>query len=228
MTDFATGTTAIFANGEYEDDAYYLRRFEQAERVIAADGGFVFLHRHGLLPEVLIGDFDSLDAPLVAAAEAAGVDVMRRPTRKDQTDTELAVAEALKRGARRIELVGALGGAPDHLLGHIGVLRWLEQRGHPARIASPGLVLRVFWSPAVVAVAAPAGSRVSLVALSPTAVVTMHGFDYAVTNAPLAAESCLGLSNAVAEGAGPARLELKAGVLLAMVFDGEARLERRF
>jgi thiamine pyrophosphokinase len=220
-------TTAIFANGEYEDDAYYQERFARATRVIAADGGYAFLHRHGLTPEALVGDFDSLPEDLVAAADAAGVAIVRRPARKDQTDTELAVAEALERGARAIELLGALGGRPDHLLGHVAVLRGLELRGVPAWIASPRLVLRVFWAPTSVTLDAPPGVVVSFQSLAPTSVLTLRGLEYAVTNAPLAAESCLGLSNVVAAGPEPARFVLKAGVIIATVWDGDERFGRR-
>jgi len=210
--------TAIFANGDYEDDEFYLRRFDAADRVIAADGGLAFLHRHGRWPEAVIGDFDSAPAEMVAAARAAGVAVVTRPVRKDQTDTELAVALAVEQGAHEIELLGALGGAPDHVFGHIAVLRNLAQRGRVGRIASPGVAMRVFWSPAAVTLASPVGTRVSFVALSPTAVATLRGFEYEITNAPLAAEVCLGLSNAVA---GEARFEVKAGVLLVLVFNGD-------
>jgi thiamine pyrophosphokinase len=220
-------TTAIFANGDYEDDAYYLERFARARRVIAADGGYAFLHRHGLAPEALVGDFDSLPEDLVAAADAAGVTIVQRPTRKDQTDTELAVAEALERGTRAIELLGALGGRPDHLLGHVAVLRGLEQRGVPAWIASPGLVLRVFWAPASVTLDSPPGTIVSFQSLAPTSVLTLRGFEYVATNAPLNAESCLGVSNVVADGPGPPRFVLKAGVVVATVSAGDERFGRR-
>ena len=80
------------------------------------------------------------------------------------------------------------------------------------------MAARVFWSPAELHLTAPIGTRVSLMALSPAAVVTLRGLEYELTNVPLRADRCVGLSNTVtAEGA---RIELFSGVLLVMVYDG--------
>lgn len=212
-------TGAVFLNGDYEDDAYYLRARERASLVVAADGGHAFLRKHGLWPDLLVGDFDSLDGALLREAQEADVEILRRPVRKDQTDGELAVAEACARATGEIVLLGALGGDFDHLLGHVCVLRGLAQSGRAARIAAPGMAVRVFYGPHEVALGSPVGTRVSLISLSPNAVVTLRGLEYPVTNAPLAATSCLGVSNAVA--APGATVALAAGVLAVLVFDGD-------
>jgi len=212
-------TAAIFLNGEYEDAAYYLRARERASFVVAADGGHAFLRRHDLWPDLLVGDFDSLDGELLQEAQEANVEIVRRPVRKDQTDGELAVAEACARTSGEIVLLGALGGDLDHLLGHLCVLRGLSQTGRGARIAAPGLAVRVLCGPHEVGLGAPVGTRVSLVSLSPDAVVTLRGLEYPLTNAPLPATSCLGVSNAVAVPG--ATVALVGGVLALMVFDGD-------
>lgn len=215
-------STAIFLNGEYEDDGFYVARYREAGLVIAADGGHAFLRRHDLWPQVVIGDFDSLDAALVREACDAGIEVVRHPTRKDATDAELAVAEALARSGDEVVLLGALGGDFDHQLGHISLLRGIAESGRAARIASPGLAVRVLCAPATVVLTAAPGTRVSLVSLSPTAVVTLRGLEYPLTEAPLPATSSLGLSNAVA--APGATVTLVGGVLVIMVCDDGERL----
>lgn len=218
-------TCAILLNGEYEDDAYYLRQIEAARVVVAADGGHRFLRRHDRWPQVLIGDFDSLEPELVAEAREAGVDVVAYPVRKDQTDAELAVEWAVSRHPDDLVLLGGFGGAVDHVMGHVCVLRGLASRGRAARIASPALAATVLWAPARLRLGAPPGTRASLVALSPTAVLTLRGFEYGLTNAPLSAASCRGLGNGVAtEGA---RISLVSGLLLAMVYDGHETFGRR-
>jgi thiamine pyrophosphokinase len=212
-------TTAIFLNGTYEDDAFYLERFRDATFVIAADGGHAFLHRHGRWPHLLVGDFDSLDAGLVREAQSAGVEVVRHPVRKDSTDAELAVAEARARRDEPIVLLGALGGAFDHQLGHVVVLRGLAEAGCDARLVAPGFTMRVAVGPSIVTLSAPVGVRVSLVSLTAVAVVTLRGLEYPLVSAPLPATSSLGLSNAVA--ASGATIELEDGVLVIMVCDDD-------
>ncbi len=210
-------TCAIFLNGEYEDEGFYLRQYAAAHVVVAADGGHAFLRRHDLWPQLLIGDFDSLDGALVAEARAAGVEVVEHPSRKDETDAELAVAQVASRCRDEIVLLGALGGRLDHVMGHVCILRGLAARGRAARIVAPGLAATVLRAPAAVRLAAAVGTRLSVVALSSDVVLTLLGLEYELADERLPADVCRGLSNRVS--APGARLELADGLLLAMVFD---------
>ncbi|SIQ69399.1 thiamine pyrophosphokinase [Rhizobium sp. RU35A] len=86
-------------------------------RVIAADSGIRHASLLGLSPELWVGDFDSTDAAL--AAQWSRVERHRYPANKAATDGEIAVAEAIDRGARRLILIGALSGErSDHALQH--------------------------------------------------------------------------------------------------------------
>jgi thiamine pyrophosphokinase len=215
-------TVAVLLNGDYEDDAWYLRQVDAAQAIVAADGGHAFLRRHSRWPALLVGDFDSLDAGLLAEARAAGVAVVEHPVRKDETDAELAVAAAEARFDGELVLLGALGGALDHLLGHVSVLRGLAARGRAARIAAPGLAATVVRAPARLRLGAASGVRVSVLALSDGVVLTLRELEYELTAEPLPATVCRGLRNRIA---GPdARLELAGGEALVMVFDGAAEL----
>lgn len=84
-------------------------------RFIAADGGMRHATALGVVPELWVGDFDSTPADLSGAFP----DVPRQPypAAKAQTDGEIAIEEAIRRGARRLILAGALGGErSDHAL----------------------------------------------------------------------------------------------------------------
>ncbi|GAB4504484.1 MAG: thiamine diphosphokinase [Anaerolineales bacterium] len=114
--------TVIFANG-------HLPRLEAArallrpqDTLIAADGGARHLLALGLLPHLLVGDLDSLDAASLSHLEAAGVDIYRYPTDKDETDLELALRHALEREPESILIVGALGGRLDQTLANLSLL----------------------------------------------------------------------------------------------------------
>ena len=121
--------TVVFLNGDYEDAGYYRRWFEDGEHIVAADGGAAFLINRGMYPDVLVGDFDSLPARLLEQAARVGVEIVRFPKRKDRTDAELAVDEAVRRGAGELILVGALGRSLDHTFGNVTVLRRLAADG---------------------------------------------------------------------------------------------------
>lgn len=198
--------------------AYYRAWAERADLVIGADGGCAFALAVGVTPDIVVGDFDSLPPEPLERARAAGATIVRHPVHKDFTDAELAVNEALVRGCDEIVLAGALGGAADHLLGNLAVLRRLAEQGVAARIVSPELAARVLCAPASIALAAPPGTRASLIAFSASAEVTLSGFEYGLVRGTLAAAACRGLGNTIAGP--PARVEVHAGTVLVFVYDG--------
>jgi thiamine pyrophosphokinase len=104
-----------------------LRQQLAGARVIAADGGMAHAAALGVEPELWIGDFDSSDADLVARYEH--VARQTHPPAKDTTDGELAIAEAVARGAGEIFLVGGLGGQMDHAFAHLMLLLRSHGRG---------------------------------------------------------------------------------------------------
>jgi thiamine pyrophosphokinase len=205
----------VFLAGDHGDPAWHRALAARADLVLAADGGALFLTSAGVRPDAVVGDLDSLDPGLAARLEAGGVEVVLHPVRKDVTDGELAVEEALRRGAGEVVLTGALG-ALDHTLGHLAILRRLAARGVPARMAAPGLSVTVLAAPASVALSSPAGTRVSLAPLGVDAGVTLHGLDYPLDHGALPADACLGLGNHVAAD-GAATIVVHQGVVAALV-----------
>jgi len=147
--------------------------------------------------------------------EAIGVELVRHPVRKDVTDGELAVEEALRRGAEEVVLAGATG-ALDHMLGHIAILRRLAAHGIAARLAGPDLSVTVLVAPAAAGLAAPAGVRVSVVPLGGDATVTLRGLDYALDRGVLPVDACLGIGNMVS-AAGEAAVDVHAGTVAVLV-----------
>ncbi len=94
--------------------------------VVAADAGADTAVALGLRPDLAVGDFDSIGPGGLARLRAAGIPIEAAAAAKDESDTELAVLAAVRRGADALTIVGGLGGRPDHLLANIGLL------AHPA------------------------------------------------------------------------------------------------
>ncbi len=208
---------AVFLDGDYDDSVYFRGWATESDVVVAADGGARFLLEQGIRPDVVVGDFDSLPADDVERLEAAGVELLRHPVRKDRTDGEMAADEALRRGARELVLAGALG-ALDHTLGHLAILQRLATRGVAARLAAPRLTVRVLAAPGEARLDAPTATRVSVVPLQGDALVSLQGFDYALDRGVLPRDACLGLGNAVVAAA---RIVVHEGVVGVLVEDGD-------
>lgn len=211
---------ALFLNGDYAADPDFYRRLAgSADLVVAADGGAERLALLGVRPDVAVGDFDSLCGARLEELTAAGVRIVRHPTRKDQTDAELAVREALRAGARIIDIAGALGGAFDHSLGSLALLRHLAGIGVAARLVEPSLSVTVAVAPRRLVLAAAPGSRFSCLPLTRRAVVSLAGFDYELDHTALRADACRGVGNRVARAGAEIVLHAGAAALTVEALD---------
>lgn len=121
---------------------------EDGDFVIAADNGLTWLTRLGIVPDYVIGDYDSLSIEgqeTLRELQAADPErVMTLPVEKDDTDTMAAAREGLRRGYRTFYLYGALGGARlDHTLANIQTLAFLKENGARAYIMDEHCMLFV-------------------------------------------------------------------------------------
>ena len=121
---------AVVALGGDADPTHVRHVLARAQLVVAADGGAAHVEAAGGVCDVIVGDQDSVASTTLDRARAAGADILDFPTAKDATDGELALREALSRGASSITIIGALGGPRvDHLLANVALLAHPDLRG---------------------------------------------------------------------------------------------------
>lgn len=205
--------------------------------VLAADGGYRALYSLGYMPDLLLGDFDSLgDLPL-----PPDLPVLRFPARKDDTDTGLALRHGLDRGYRDFALYGCAGGRVDHLLANLQSMARVSRLGAAIRLAAPQYDAWALTGPAPRASApAPGGpapnaptpaapdAPAAVLALPPrpggTLVsvfcqgdraegVTLAGLAYPLSDAALTGDFPLGVSNRRLDGQ-RATVAVRRGTLL--------------
>ncbi len=109
----------IILNGECSDCTYLFNQLKKYDLIICADGGYKHLKSFDVLPDAVLGDFDSVDEP-------KGVHTIRYPVEKNMTDGEIAIEYALEKGADEIVLSCALGGRVDHEMANIFLLTRYE------------------------------------------------------------------------------------------------------
>lgn len=188
-------------------------RVPRGSQVVAADGGWRLCRAMGLCPSELVGDFDTLTPEEVGLAQAEGTNVHAFPSDKDQSDLELAIVKAHQMGARRMSLLGALGGQWDHCLANLlAPLSLCHSLGVWARLVTVDAEIYLL-SPGAYQLADRAGTRVSLAALSEVAEgVDLSGFLYPLQKGRITRRQTLGLANRVVEGL--ATVGLGSGELL--------------
>ena len=180
------GLCVIVSGGEYCELPDELRG---ADCVIACDRGWQYAEKLGLTPDLVVGDFDSAPPP------AMGAPVRRVPTRKDDTDTMLAVRHALEQGWRDVAICCAFGGRLDHTLANLQSGAYIAAHGGRARLLGVDTDARIF-ADGEETFPRREGWSLSVFALSDSCVgVTIRGTKYECEDAALTNAFPLGVSN---------------------------------
>ncbi len=81
----------------------------------AADGGYRYAKRFCQTPQVVLGDFDSIEQPNIP-------NLLVFPQEKDETDAEIALNLGIKNGYSDIWLIAPFGGRMDHTIANLHLL----------------------------------------------------------------------------------------------------------
>jgi thiamine pyrophosphokinase len=170
---------------------------DEVDLVVAADGGALKAVVLGFTPDVVVGDSDSLAPDATDRLRASGVEVIVHPSAKDESDTELAVREALGRGARELLIVGAFGGARlEHTIANLLLLALPDLHGRDVRLADGATEVRLLEGGQSLTIDGQPGDYVSLFPLAPVVNgVTTHGLEYPLLDDELQQGPARGLSN---------------------------------
>lgn len=96
---------------------------EEGAYVIGVDRGVEYLYHHGIMPQYIVGDFDSIDPEIIAYyRNETNVAIREFNPIKDATDTEIAIRLGITLGSREMIILGATGGRIDHLWANIQTL----------------------------------------------------------------------------------------------------------
>ena len=215
----------VLADGETPprellDDAWP-RWADGLDLVVAAAGGARHAAPLGRRIDIWVGDGDSVDAQQLSALEAAGTEIHRVASDKDETDTELALGLALDAGARRLVILGALGGPRlDHGVANVTLLLSARLAGVNAVLFDPcGARLSLLVapdhgeSPVERSLAGREGDLVSLLPVAGAARgVTTTNLRYPLVGEDLELGRTRGVSNV--RTAAIARVRLESGRLL--------------
>lgn len=176
--------------GRYDRVRGYLRR---DDFFICCDSGLKHRAGLGVVPDLIVGDFDSHENPHL------DVETIVLPCEKDDTDTVFAVKEALERGFEEFLLVGVIGGRLDHTLGNVSLLLMLDARGKRAVALDDFSELEIVSNrPAEIEDRYP---YFSLLNISGTARdVTIRDAKYPLEGAEITCEYQYGVSNEVLPG----------------------------
>lgn len=179
--------------------------------IVCADGGARHLYKSNIVPNIIVGDLDSLDERYIDYYEKLNVEFYKYSSEKDYTDTELAVEYAIKEGRTDIVLLGSTGTRIDHTLANIMLLYKLLNRDIKAKLIDKHN--EIFIVNNTINIEREVGTYVSLLPIfSDCKGVNMNGFKYLTDNLDFELGSTMGISNEVVSENGT--IDIKSGVSL--------------
>lgn len=180
---------AIVAGGKLAKQ--FLPDIAHGDYVIGVDRGAYWLIRNGIVPDVAIGDFDSVRSSELRAIKQKVKRVKIYPKAKDYTDTELALTHAIKLRPREVVIYGAAGSRLDHVMATVYLL---EKLGGKGLIRDERNEVRLVCGQ--MTVLNDARYRyVSLLPVDEEIEVTLKGFHYNVSRAVIGRGVTRGVSN---------------------------------
>jgi len=208
----------IFANGVLPMGEAAKDLIGPEDVVVAADGGAHHCQALGIVPQVVVGDFDSLAEDDLAALEADGAQLIHHPPRKDQTDLELALLYAVQQGADEALVLGGLGARWDQTLANLLLAAHRELRGLKLVFVHGGQRLCPIHGEGMIE--GQAGDTVSLIPIGGDAEgVSTQGLEYPLEDETLHLGSSRGVSNVLLGER--AEVRVKKGLLLCVVLRGQ-------
>ena len=191
----------IMGAGEFTDS--YLPPADSF--VIAADGGYQYLKNCGIVPDLVVGDFDSLGSVPVHPH------VIQHPVMKDDTDMMLAAKTGLNMGYQTFVLNGGLGGRLDHSIANLQTLAFLAEQGARAFLIGPGQNITALSEGVLTFHPSCTGTISVFSSTDRSEGVTISGLKYSLEDGIFTSAMPMGVSN---EFLGlPATVQVRKGIL---------------
>ena len=233
LNEMTKENTGVIISGGSIDEDFVLAFFGQnpgLAGLVAADRGLVFCKEHDLVPDRIVGDFDSADEALLNEyLDREGIQISRFPTEKDWTDTELAVRSAMELGWKWIYLFGGSGTRIDHLLGSLQVMEMAAGQGVTVFLSDARNRIRMCTGELLLQRSTESrhhsfcgltadpfhawGDNLSVIPWGgPVEGLTLEGFHYGLSDYDLKTGQALGISNVIEEK--EAHISFRAGTLI--------------
>ena len=203
----------VVAGGEIRDVAFLRSKLSELKpaEIICADSGAGYLHAIGLVPNVIIGDMDSLSPGMLDYFKERGSSIIRFPEGKNETDTQLALEYAFGTAPDEICVFGAFGTRIDHTLANVSLLALGSKKGVQIKLIDEWC--ETFVVNRECTLEGEPGQTVSLLPLSDKVTgITIEGFEYPLNNGVMEIGKPYGVSNRLIAARGV--ISVKSGHLL--------------
>ncbi len=207
-------TALIIGNGE-ETEKNIIENIN-SDYVICADGGLEKAKKYGIAPDLIIGDFDSVNLSVLKQYEMLNIPIEKFPSEKDSTDMELAVEFAISKGYNHIVLTGATGCRLDHTLGNIMLMERCFKIGVFITIIDNHNEMKIISDNTNLILDYKEGCYISIIPVTEfISGLSLEGFKYNLSNVNIQRGSTLCISNQIKSSKG--KITLNKGTAIVFI-----------
>lgn len=179
----------IIGSGNFSKNA--LKLSDEKTYTICADGGYDHAKKHGIVPDILLGDLDSIKTE-------SEIKTIVYPAEKDETDSEIALKFAIDNGYLDIVMTGVTGTRLDHTLNNIFLLKTAKELGANAVIVDDNN--EIYYVDGKFRFSGEAGGFFSVIPISADICVSIENAKYEIFKTRIAFGESRGISNEFLEG----------------------------
>ncbi|MCF7796705.1 MAG: thiamine diphosphokinase [Candidatus Marinimicrobia bacterium] len=196
----------IILGGPPPQPARLQHHAQEADRIIAADGGAMACLNAGVTPHLVIGDLDSVTLETIPENW-----VVQKDSNQDTTDFQKVFGVLTTSKINRLMILGGLGGRVDHELTNLHIAAALDPSWE---VEFEGINAHIFRVINRMTIALPVNSTLSLIPWPEALIEKTTGLQWDLTNTLLSPNSQLGQSNRVTHS--PVTIRLNHGMLYAV------------
>ena len=184
------------------------------QNVIAGDRGLEALYQLKIIPNHVVGDFDSVSPEILEFYKKQPKIIFHTyNAEKDNTDTDIALKLAIQMKSSEITILGALGKRMDHAIANIHILKDALGANIPCQILDEHNRIYLVNTEKTLEKDKVYGKYISLIPLTSTVEgLTLKGFKYPLNKYNLPIGTSLGISNEIIEDI--AHIEMEKGILI--------------
>ncbi len=186
----------------------------QYDVIVAADSGMNSLYDIGIVPDIIVGDFDSADEKVLEYYKSMeDIEWVVLVPEKDDTDTESAIRYSIKKGACSITILGGTGSRLDHVMGNICLLGIGIEENISIQLVDANNRIRLINRGIEISKESQFGKYVSLIPFAgDVEKLTLEGMKYPLFEYHMGGFNSLGISNEIVDDV--ARIKFEKGYLL--------------
>lgn len=182
------------------------------ETIIAVDKGLEVLDKLNILPDYIIGDFDSVNEKVLEKYENRNVIIHKLEPEKDYTDTHVALRLGIELCEGEIVIMGGIGSRVDHMISNIHIMKEVLEKNVTCKMLDEHNEIIVIDKDTEI----KKDDKYKYISLIPLTTevtgVTLLGFKYNLENSTLRVGQSIGISNELT-GETP-KIMLKEGKLI--------------